>query len=124
MHLPSIRREAILARFRPPRITSCKANKTAGDAARSAERGEVEIHGDGIAFAGSDFDAGGVGLERGRRELEVHDGAGEDATTLGARVLRLAGDVLRGDLFVAVEDAIFESAPKFRGTQLNRGRSA
>ena len=85
----------------------------------SAERGEVEVDGDGVALAGRDFDGGGVGGKCGGREPEVDDGAGEKATTVGALVLGFAGEVIGGDLFVAVEDAVLKGAPEVGGTELN-----
>src|SRR5579859_6113508 len=122
-HLPGNRTKAILAQFHSGAhgVLYCKGS---GTVAKSTKRREVEIHGNGVAFAGSDLHARRVGLERGRRELNVHDGAGENATSLGARVLRLAGDVLGRNLFVAVEDAVLESAPEFRRAKLNGGRRA
>ena len=40
----------------------------------------------------------------------MHDGPGEQTATLRALILGLAGDVLGGDLFIAIEDAVFSDS--------------
>src|SRR5215467_15888485 len=85
-----------------------------------AQGGEVEIHGDGLAFGRGDFDRRGIRSKCDSRETDVNGGAAQFAArfaTIG--VIGLTSDVIRDDLFFAVEDAEFDGAPESGGARLN-----
>ena len=52
-------------------MTSWRWFVVAADGRGSAERGKIEVDGDGVPFGGNDFDGGGIGGESVCGELEL-----------------------------------------------------
>jgi len=79
----------------------------------SAEAGEVEVDGDGVAFRGNDLDGGGIGVEGFGREIKFEGSAGHDArtmtpATIGCVSVKIGG----GAELAAVIDLNLEVSPE------------
>jgi len=89
----------------------------------SAEAGEIEVDGDGVAFGGNDFDGDRIGGESGYWKLQIDGSAPRTArasapTTVERAALRVGG---RDDL-ETVRHLDAKISPEIVGARDERGR--